>query len=428
MTKKIPSYNIEETKDLLTSQAGLVEFSRSLHKLGIPSELDRRFLKPEKGGYAASAVIMPLLLTYVGGGKKLSDTRQIAGEPIYQKLNLLGKIPQVDSINKWLKRLGETGNSCLEDLSTELVQQAVKDKKRLVIDIDATFIASEKYGCTKGYKGNGFFPLFTHINGGYVADIDFRLAHLGPIAGISDALVRCIQKFKGKKLLFRSDSAGYQKEVINRCYKNNITFTIAAKKTTSLIQALDQIKPEDWNPYNDEYDTASCSYSMNQTEQAFRLVALRKRRHQQNFLDLVEGHEHQEDSVYKQVIATNSDKSDKAILAFYAKRADRSENKIKELKENFSGDYLPFSNDIKGNELVSRIQCLAYNLNLIVKKNVFPKSFKRHTCSTLRWKFFLTAGKLIKHGRKMILRVQSQVLALFSEVKERIDKLRPLLA
>ena len=69
------------------------------------------------------------------------------------------------------------------------------------------------------------------------------------------------------------------------------------------------------------------------------------------------------------VIATNADESISAaeIVAFYRKRGDRSENRIKELKNGFNLSYLP-SSDFISNAFYFQIGVIAYNLFILFKK------------------------------------------------------------
>ena len=125
---------------------------------------------------------------------------------------------------------------------------------------------------------------------------------------------------------------------------------------------------------------------------------------------------------YYHVIATNADESISAqeVVSFYRKRGDTSENRIKELKNGFNLNYLPSSNFIS-NAFYFSIGVLAYNL-FILFKQLLQESWKKHTVTTLRYKFYRLAGKVVKHSRKTILKVQEEYVEIFHAIRERIYK------
>jgi len=51
---------------------------------------------------------------------------------------------------------------------------------------------------------------------------------------------------------------------------------------------------------------------------------------------------------------------------------------------------------------------------------MLQESWQRHTVATVRYKFYRLAGKVIKHSRKTILKVQEEFVEIFHNIRERI--------
>jgi hypothetical protein len=106
------------------------------------------------------------------------------------------------------------------------------------------------------------------------------------------------------------------------------------------------------------------------------------------------------------------------VVMFYRKRGDTSENQIKELKNGFNLSYLPSSNFIS-NAFYFQIGVLAYNLFILFKK-ILENNWQKHTVATIRYKLYRLAGKVVKHSRQTILKVQKEFVEIFHSIRERI--------
>ena len=162
---------------------------------------------------------------------------------------------------------------------------------------------------------------------------------------------------------------------------------------------------------------------MQHTDHAFRMIVVKKTvtpilpglwdmLSMDEKIDLAREHYH--------VIATNADESMSAqdVVMFYRKRGDTSENQIKELKNGFNLNYLPSSNFIS-NAFYFQIGVLAYNLFILFKQTL-QSNWQKHTVATIRYKFYRLAGKVVKHSRRTILKVQEEFVEIFHSIRERI--------
>ena len=120
------------------------------------------------------------------------------------------------------------------------------------------------------------------------------------------------------------------------------------------------------------------------------------------------------------VIATNADSDTmpaKEIVQFYRKRGDTSENRIKELKSGFNIHHLP-SSDFISNAFYFQIGILAYNLFMLFKETL-QQSWQRHTIQTIRYKLYHIAGKVIRHARRLVLKVNDEFVEILHAIRQK---------
>jgi len=278
---------------------------------------------------------------------------------------------------------------------------------------------------------SGYTPMIGHINGGFVLHSEFRSGNIAPADHNLSFVKRCEEQLPRNVKLscLRADSASYQAKLFDYCEESHITYTIGANLDRSVYGGIKEIK--EWEAFQTKKGTAhhlkeevgEFIHTMIHAEHAFRMIVVKKSVtpmlpglwemfSEEEKLALVQEH--------YQVIATNADESMSAqdIVTFYRKRGETSENQIKELKNGFNLSYLPSSNFIS-NAFYFQIGVLAYNL-FILFKQMLKNSWQRHTVATIRYKFYRLAGKVVKHSRKIVLKVQEEFVEIFHSVRERI--------
>lgn len=105
------------------------------------------------------------------------------------------------------------------------------------------------------------------------------------------------------------------------------------------------------------------------------------------------------------MIATNRDElSADEVVRFHNQRG-QMENLIKEMKIGLGMEQMT-SGDFAANALWFAIGVLAYNLTQAEKLLFLDEEWRPKTVATLRWQLIETAGRLVRHGRQLILRLQ----------------------
>ena len=411
-------FKLETTRDLITSHAGLVLMGEFAVGLGLNKALDRYLPEPGSGaGYLASEHVFPLVLILNGGGRTLEDSREIREDIGLREILPLKRMPSADATGDWLRRSGNNGGlEGLAKVNRRVLKRALKKErvKGYTLDIDATGIEAEKESAKMTYKGyTGYMPMVGHLaENGLVVGDEFREGNDSPGSRNLKFLKYCERQMpKGKKIqAFRSDSAAYQAKVINYCQGNGIEYAIGGDLDQAVKGVITTLKDEEWRPYQNGFigDTVHC---MNETEEAFRLVVIR-RSYQRNLFDDEERPERYT------VIATNRGESAEEVVKWYNQRGQCSENRIKELKIGFGMERMPCG-QFGANAVFFRIGVLAYNVGRLFALSTLDMSWHRHQVQTLRWKLYQRAGKIVFHGRHIYLKVSRSLQKLFAQVRVR---------
>jgi hypothetical protein len=418
MPQTVLPFKLEMTKEKITANAGLVLLGEFCEALSLRLLLDKALPKPGSTvGYPASEFVLPMILMLNGGGQSLEDLREIRNDAALRELLGLKKMPSADATGDWLRRMGLGKGLCgLATVNRELVRIGLmKDElSEYTLDIDATQIEAEKRDAQMTYKGErGYMPIVGHLseNGLAVGD-EFRAGNVPPAYENLEFIKCCASQMpRGKRVAhLRADAASYQAEIFNWCNDNGMTFAIGAHLDCAVVEAIDAIGEEEWRPYGDA-QIAETVHSMNNTHAAFRLVVIRRPSQRELFTadEPVERYT---------VIASNREESAEETMAWYNKRGDTSENRIKELKIGFGMERMPCG-DQWANAMFFRIGVIAYNLFVLMKMIALPADWRRHQVQTVRWRFYHTAGKVVSHAREMIFKVNELMFLLFKDVRVR---------
>jgi len=409
-------FKLAATEDWITAHAGLSLLGEFARGIGLERELDRRLPAPGSApGYRPSQFVLPLVLMLNGGGRSLEDLRELREDEGLRKLLEWEEIPASDTTGDWLRRMGGgRGLKGLEQVNRTLVHRQLRAEARreYTLDPDATVIAAEKEAAQWSYKGvKGYTPLVGHLaENGLVVGDEFREGNASPGAGNLEFLQHCQRQMpKGKRIgYFRSDSAAYQAKVINYCMEERIRFAIGADLDAAVRGAIAAIPEAAWRPYQDGW-IAETVHTMNQTDHAFRLVVIRRPAQGELF---AEGKER------LTAIASDREEGAEETVAWYNQRGETSENRLKELKLGVGMERMPCG-QFEANAMFFRIGVLAYNLSRLFELQALPEGWARYQLRTLRWKLFLVAGKVVRHGGQAWLKVRGYLEELFRGIRRR---------
>jgi hypothetical protein len=412
-------FKIVAADEPLIARSGLLlpyEMAKALKLLKV---IDRELPKPGSGrGYRPSQFVIPLILMFHGGGKKLEDLREIKGEMSLRELLEMENLPASCTIGDWLRRMGENGEgfSGLGKANHHLVSEVTRRDKNssYTLDVDATVIEAEKEEARVTYKGEkGYQPQIGFLfEPGLVLEDEFREGNIPASADAVSFLKKCFNAMPyGKSIDYlRSDSAFYQAGVINLCFERNTLFTITADQDKAVKETIKAIKQDAWQPYQGDRQIAETIHTMNNTKEAFRLIVLRWPKLQAELFD---------DSPYfYHAIATNREEEAEEVIKLHNQRG-QVENYIKELKGGFGMEWMPCG-ETHANAVFFRIGVIAYNLFLAMKLLALPPWYRTFTISTVRWRLYQVAGAVVKHAHQLLLKLAAPVNKLILFCKFRL--------
>jgi hypothetical protein len=384
------------------------------HELGLLKDVDALLPPKERDrGYAPSAAVFDLMLIPFAGGECIDDLAVLRADAGLEKL-LHRPVMAPSTAHDFLRRIQYVGLEGLGRVRQRQLAQLARrqHQTQATLDCDASLFASRSRMAQMSYKGErGWMPMLA-----FWAELDlvvheeFRQGSMAPQSDALNFLKDTVAQLPETvtQIYVRSDSAWYQREVIDYCEENGYGFAITADKDDAVVQGLAQMGPTDWRRINAPADpddpeeyvrewACESVHTLNESPHAYRIIFLRKERRQG---DLFEG------AYTYGAILTNRDLPLEELIAWHRKRCN-CENHIKELKYGFSLDTLP-SADFFVNALYLRIQTLGYNLISALKHIKLPESWRPFTLKTLRFRLFAIPALVVRHARGLWLKINRQ--------------------
>jgi hypothetical protein len=428
-------FQLATTNDLLTSRAGLVCVAELMKSLNFSNLVDTHFPVPGSNrGFKPSAFVNSLVLMLHDGGECLDDLRHLRDDSALRELLSLKHVPQADSAGDWLRRLGQQGVLAVVEINRTVLSASLHKCQEVTLDIDATEICSAKRDAKYTYnKNQGFMPMVGHIaETGQIVASDFRAGNVAPAKDNMAFIEQCQQALpKGVSIThLRIDAAGYQTAIIRHCLDQGIEFAIRAKMSQNLRSLIISRPESDWEPLigrndqpRDGESTCQVVHTIGDLETSFTVVVQRKPLSGQVDLafdiegEVVDEVTH-EGYLYRAIATNRTALSNSDVIHWYNQRAEHSENRIKELKLDFGANRLPCG-DFDANALYFAICTLAYNLFALMRM-LLPAQWEACRATTIRWRLYALAGKVVRHGRSVTLKLTQSGVQLLAEILSRI--------
>ena len=431
----IVPYQLSTTNDLLTSRAGLLCIGQLMSSLGFTDWVNAHFPAPQSNrGFQPSVFVNSVILMLHEGGRCLDDLRHIREDEALRVLLGLAQVPESDSLGDWLRRHGQQGVQAVVEVNRSLLRHSLHHCKKVTLDIDATLSASKNKSAQWTYKKcTGYMPMVGHIaETGQVVGTDFRQGNVAPADDNLAFIHQCEAALPSGVSLsaLRIDAAGYQAAIIDEGIDRQWKFAIRAKMSRTLKQRIQAQDDTQWSPlFNPQGEaienesTTRLVHTMNSSQHAFSVVVQRRLIDGQSALDLdCEGGEELEavqcgQYLYRAIAVSESDDmSNSEWVHWYNQRGEHSENRIKELKGDFAADRMPCQ-DFDANALYFSLCTLAFNLFALMRMHL-PARFESCRAKTIRWRLYGLAGKVVRHGRQVFLKLKASHCLLLSEVLE----------
>lgn len=446
--KKPLAYSLGTTKDQLSSRSGLLTLVKVLQALKLEQQANRLFPPPGSNrGYQSGEILNTFIMMLNEGGKCLEDVRYLQAERELLELEGIDKIPDADTLGRWLKRYGESGIPIVRSINRTVLGAALEmlGYQQVTLDIDATAILANKSGTKWTYYGErGYMPIVgTLAQSGQVVAVDFRAGNVPPSADNLAFIKLCLQQLpEGIKLKsVRIDAAGYQRNIIEYLDNKGIEFVIRARLDSTVKELIASTDESQWQPLEQRDGSPSQQewtvrrlHIMDNSDTPFELVIQRCLKETDPKLPLQQelpGMSIDErieigKYVYRAIATNCCGRDDSQVVHFYNQRGEYSENRIKELKSDFAARRVPCS-DFDANALYVTVCALAYNVFALLRATL-PSEFRFSRAPTVRIRLYGLGAKIVRHGRRCMLKLRVCHRHLLERVFKSIyENLKPLL-
>ena len=493
---KLPfQYLSEKSSCDLTSFSGLPLYMELAAKSGLWAETSKQ-LQSRTQGWSDSQILMSLILLNIAGGDCVDDIERFESDDglstlllkietngmkrkerrIYERRWRKEKtrsFPSASAIHRYLdqfhnedeEKQREDGkafipahNKLLQALlgvSAVLINCAQRNNCCDVATLDQDATLSETHKRTALYcyeKYKAYQPFNTYwAEQGLLIHSEFRdgnvPAGFEQLRILKESLKQLPQGVK--QVFMRSDSAGYQKELLSFCAEGKderfgvIEFAVAAKVSQSFKQAVAQVDTEAWKPvYKEGLKTEQewaevcfvpnwAGYSKNAPY--YRYIAIRERLSIQAELEGIE--QAQLELPFQTIelgcaqyklrgMVTNRTLPGNELINWHRKRCGNSEKVHSVEKGDLAGGQFP-SNKFGANAAWWQIMVLAFNLNCLMKMLVLPEHLKTKRLKALRFHVIGVAGRVIQHARGLFIKLSGgkKVSDLFHLIRQNICNL-----
>jgi hypothetical protein len=496
--KTLPyQYEIEESKAGLTAFGGLPPYLDLASATGLLKAIDGHLrIREGDQGWTDRQMILSLMLLNLVGGSNVEDIDKLEADEgfcrVMRKVETHGltrkekkalkkrwrkertrTFPSASAIFRYLAEFHNAEQETLRvkgkafipesneylkafgKINAELIK--VGDEEDLAtLDMDATLSATLKRSALFSYKGEqSYQPINTYwYERGLILHTEFRDGNVP--AGYEQ--VRVLQEALGylpfwvKKVRLRSDTAGYQHELMRWCdLRDNkrfgkIEFAIGADVTPEFRKAVLEVTEEDWQPLYREVNGQRQETGRQWAEVCFvpnkighskkgpeyRYLATREELKQgelpgmqksdQEYLFPVMQIKGQRYKVFG--IVTNMDWGGQALITWLYERCGKSEEAHSAMKMDFAGGRFP-SGDFGENAAWWWIMVLAYNLNAQMKRLVLGESWINKRMKAVRFGLINIAARVLERSRQVWVKISERhpSSGLLLDMRRRIAQL-----
>jgi hypothetical protein len=500
MPQGVLSYKYEEEKKTsgMTALAGLPVYLDLASVLGLGEHI-RTHLQVKAQGWTDEQMVLSLILLNLAGGDCVDDLKILEKDEgfckVLRRVETKGlsrqerramerrwrkekhrSVPSPSAIFRYLEAFHdpleeqkrEKGKafiplpnqylSGLARVNRDFIAaiQTRHPRESATLDTDATLVATEKEDALFGYKGYKAYQPFNvwWAEQEAVLHTEFRDGNVP--AGFEQ--VRVLKESLDmlpegvKRVFLRSDTAGYQHELLRYCEKTNhtrfgrIEFAIGCDVTKEFKKAVAEVKQ--WKPLTKEVDGEMVTTGKEWAEICFvpaaichskkdptyRYLATRELMTQPE-LPGMEGKVElpfptmtMEKKRYKIcAIVTNRETEGNELVTWLHERCGKSEEAHAVMKEDLAGGKLP-SCDFGENAAWWWIMILAFNLNTAMKQLALGGSWVTKRMKAIRFSLISLPGRIIDHARELVIRLVKghPSLRLLVDARQKIMALVPL--
>jgi hypothetical protein len=435
-------------------------------RFGIDDAIDRHIgARRANAGvrYTDRTYMKSLVLMQLFGGDTVDDLQMIREDPVAREI--LGPIPGRTSFHNYLSSFADemeeskrgqgksvilTPNRHLGgfDEVTRHYLSAIPsfaEVNTVTLDQDATFIPCGVRGALYNYKSEKSFQALNTYCDEYDMTIhsEFRDGNVSPGYQQLEQLKASLEVLPAsvKKVRLRSDTAGYQIELLKYCAQGDnqrfgvIDFAIGCPVTAELKAAVAATNASEWHRVDDDQECAVITFapnslSLSKNSPEYRFIAIREVlcEHVESapaqrclFPDEEDGVSSlhptlMNGKVYKVfALVTNLiHPLPEKIVRWYHKRCGKSEEIHRILKNDLAGGHV-VTKALGANAAWWQIVILSANLLSLIKRCCLPEKYLQARPKRLRLLLFSVVARVTRHARKHCIVVYASTAARLLE-------------
>jgi len=482
-------YEAERSSTGLTSLAGLPLYLDLIQASGLGAAI-RRHLRVAGGqGWLDMQMTLALIFLNLAGGDCMEDLERLEEDSGFaavlqaiereflsrvERRSLKSRwrrtrqrtVPSPTAASAWLERFHDptapkavAGSAFIPAVTERLrslwqVNQALlgfvqmhQPATTATLDMDATLVETYKRDALPCYKG---FKAYQPLNcwwaeQGAMLYSEFRDGNVPAGHEQLRVMKDCLRYLPASvtKLSLRSDTAGYQEELLLYCGEGKdlrfgvIDFAIGVDVTEAFRAAVLATAETEWKPLIRMFDgkpqetdqewTEICfvpnwaGHSRNRAD--YRFLAIREPLRQLALGDEAQlpfpTQEFGRKGVYKLFgVVTNLKIAGDQVIWWLRERCGKSEEVHSVMKSDLAGGKLP-SGLFGANAAWWALMILAHNLTTAMKRLVLGKDWVTKRMKALRFRLIGLPGRVVSHARKLIIRLGAGADALATIVNAR---------
>ena len=473
-------YQEEKTSTGMTGLAGLPTYLDLAYVAGLSQSIQRHVtLREGKQGWSDAQVITPLVMLNLAGGDSVEDLQILEQDAgfcqVLRKVETHGMprkerralerrwrkarhraVPSPSAVFRYLAGFHNTEeekqrqpnkafipapNEALQGLGKvngDLVAfvQSRSPQRVATLDQDATLAETHKREALYCYQGfKAYQPLTTYwAEQGLVVHSEFRDGNVPAgheqLRVLQEALELLPEEVE--KVYLRSDTAGYQKELLKYCAEGTdqrfgvIEFAVGVDMTPQFKRAVAEVAEEEWQQLDrvveghklpTDQQWAEVCFVPNWIDHSkkspdYRFIAIREPLGQVP-LPGMEGQlslpfptmELADKGWYKVFgVVTNAKLAGDALIRWYRQRCGKSEEAHGVMKEELAGGQFP-SGSFGVNAAWWAIAVLAFNLNAAMKRLVLGEEWLGKRLKAVRFAIISLPGRVVRRARMLIIRL-----------------------
>jgi hypothetical protein len=445
----------EPLAETLTAWGGVPLVVQALRSLGVAASVQQHVqIKERERGFDEATMVESFVVLNALGGECLEDFTHLREDAGLQEVLGHG-IPSPEAARQFLYRFhgqekieeakGQRGPeqiafipeetdalAGLGQVNRELVQELGRrcpEQRIATVDQDATIIESRKEQALRTYEGErGYQPMLA-----VWAELDVVLADEfrdGNVPAMMAPLTVAKRAFAAlpntvQTYYFRGDSACHENDLIEWLRDEKraegpqgfIGFAISARMSEALHQAILQVPEGQWEVYGEphakeirecaEIDFVPGEKSEHKDTRPLRYVAIRIRQRQDElFADGSKGK-------HFAIVSSLWDWKPGRLIQWHREKAGTIEGVHDVVKNELAGGVMPCKY-FGANAAWLRLAVISHNVLTALKRLALPAELLCARPKRLRFLIFNTAGRLVHHARRVVLRLTAPLVQIAS--------------